>query len=67
MDEGHIEEAKELRDCAIAKFPVVDFGKGSAGNKIKELYEDVKVLVFCPEPWKLLGTHVRSTLISYIC
>jgi hypothetical protein len=55
MDEHQIEEAKELIDCAIAKFPVVDFGKGSGNSRLGDLYDNVKMLVFCSEPWKLLG------------
>ena len=54
MDENQIEEFQELRDCTVAKFPVVFFGK--SGSKISEMYDDVKMLVFCQEPWKLLGT-----------
>jgi hypothetical protein len=44
---------KELRDCVVAKFPIIDFG--SSNNKISQLYDNVKLLVFCTEPWKLIG------------
>jgi isoleucyl-tRNA synthetase len=43
-----------MRDCVVAKFPIVSFG---SNQKINELYENVKLLVFCTEPWKLLGTQ----------
>lgn len=52
MDESQIEEAKELIDCAVVKFPVSEFGQ----SKLGDLYDNVKLLVFCSEPWKLLGT-----------
>ena len=55
MDEQQIEEVKELRDCVVAKFPIVDFG--SSNKKISDLYDKVKLLVFCTEPWKLIGTQ----------
>ena len=54
MDEPQIEEFKELKDCAVVKFPIVDFGSGS---KISQLYDNVKLLVFATEPWKLVGTQ----------
>ncbi len=56
MDENQIEEVKELRDCAVVKFPIVDFGQGG-GSKISQLYDHVHLLVFCTEPWKLIGTQ----------
>ncbi len=56
MDEHQIEEVKEMRDCVVAKFPIVEFGGGASSAKVSELYDDVKMLVFCTEPWKLLGT-----------
>jgi hypothetical protein len=59
MDETQVEEATELIDCAVAKFPIVDFGKSPGSAHLRELYNDVKMLVFCSEPWKLLGTQVR--------
>ena len=55
MDEHQIEEVKELRDCAVVKFPIVDFGQ--QGSKISSLYDNVKLLVFCTDPWKLIGTQ----------
>lgn len=58
MDENQIEDFKELRDCVVAKFPIVDFGGGPQSKKLTDLYHDVKMLVFCSEPWKLLGAHV---------
>lgn len=64
MDENQIEDFKELRDCVVAKFPIVDFGGGPQSKKLTDLYHDVKMLVFCSEPWKLLGAHVTfCTLI----
>jgi isoleucyl-tRNA synthetase len=55
MDENQIEEFQELRDCVVAKFPIVSFGKQP--SKLGDMYENVKMLVFCQEPWKLLGTQ----------
>lgn len=61
MDEHQIEEQKELRDCVVAKFPIVSYSDGGAQkmgqslSKISDLYENVQLLVFCEEPWRLLG------------
>lgn len=57
MDEHSLEEFKELRDCAIAKFPIRSFGRMS--EKIRSLYPDAKLLVFSTEPWKLMGAQVN--------
>jgi isoleucyl-tRNA synthetase len=46
---------KELRDCVVVKFPIVEFN--DPNNKINRLYDNVKLLVFCTEPWKLIGTQ----------
>jgi isoleucyl-tRNA synthetase len=54
MDEHQIEEYKELIDCAVVKFPIVEFAQNS---KISQLYDDVKMLVFATEPWKLMGAQ----------
>jgi len=56
MDENSLEQFYEIIDCAIAKFPIRTFGKKS--EKIKSFFPDAKLLVFCSEPWKILGSHV---------
>lgn len=60
MDEHQIQEHKELRDCVVAKFPILSYSdNGSKVNaslaKISEMYDNVQVLVFCDEPWKVMG------------
>lgn len=64
MDEHQIEEHKELRDCVVAKFPIVSYHEGGKlqGNlsKISELYDNVQLLVFCEEPWRLLGAQALA-------
>lgn len=58
MDEQTLEEYSELRDCVVAKFPIKSFTRKS--EKIRSLYPDAKLLVFSPEPWKLLGAHAAA-------
>lgn len=42
-----------MGECVIAKFPIAEYSKGT--EKVGELYENVKLLVFATEPWHLLG------------
>ena len=57
MDENQIEKTETMADCIVTKFPIRNFGKDN--EKIRSLYPDTKLLVFCVEPWKILGTHVN--------
>lgn len=59
MDEGEIEEVKEVRESVVAKFPIKSFGKKA--EKIKQLYPEAKLLVFSTEPWRLTGAHVSQS------
>ena len=42
-----------LGECAIVKFPIAEYGKGT--EKVGELYENTKLLVFTSEPWHILA------------
>jgi isoleucyl-tRNA synthetase len=69
MDEHQVEEYQELRDCAVVKFPILSYTDNEEGTKrlrpgglqkISDLYDNVKMVVFCEEPWRLLGAHALA-------
>ena len=58
MAEEEIAQAHEIRDCAIMKLDVKIFG--DKAKSMQQLYPDTKVLVFCKEPWKVVGMSAAT-------
>ena len=55
LAEDEMELTHEVRDCVVMKLPIKKFGKKS--KNIRDLYPDARVLVFCTEPWKVMGMN----------
>lgn len=66
LAEDEMEPKSEMKDCAIMKLPVKRFAKKS--HSIKEMYPDIKLLVFCSEPWQIAGMNAAGVNegISYV-
>ena len=55
MAEDEIRPTHEIREAVVMKLAIKAFGEKA--SNIQKLYTDAKVLVFCTEPWKVLGMN----------
>ena len=66
MAENEISLTHEISDCIIVKLSIKHFGKKA--NQLKELFPEAKLLVFCDDPWKIIGMNavVLNENITYV-
>jgi isoleucyl-tRNA synthetase len=58
LAEDEMVRSTEIIDCVIMKLPITRFGKKA--QHVQELYPDAKALVFCSEPWRVVGMNAAA-------
>ena len=55
MAEDEIAPAQEIREAVVMKVGIARWGEKA--ENIRKMYPEAKLLVFCTEPWKMIGMN----------